>query len=184
MTGRGLIITGTRGAGKTTMSELLVSSNIGFACVPAVTTRQPRADDRPGAYRYITLARFQELTSAGLLLVRGQYGGNAYGIETSAVGNIWQAGLRPIMTITPASAVDLLSVPGRGHWSGMFMDAPDKVLDARLIQAGRPANAGDSVQRLADRMHAASPLVVLQNVGPIDGVMRRLLALIGEQPVG
>lgn len=48
----GLILTGTRGGGKTTLADRLLDG-LGFAQPVGDTTRPPRPDDH-GAYRYRT----------------------------------------------------------------------------------------------------------------------------------
>ena len=48
---RGLFLTGTSGAGKTTLAKVLQQKHTQFRQVKAVTTRQQRDDDSPGSYR-------------------------------------------------------------------------------------------------------------------------------------
>ena len=58
---RGIIVTGTSGAGKSTLTGMLRAHNPAFEQVKAVTTREPRPDDGPGAYEYLTGEGFDGL---------------------------------------------------------------------------------------------------------------------------
>jgi guanylate kinase len=159
----GVIITGTRGAGKTTLSRLLVASNTSFVLVPAVTTRSERTDDAPGAYDYLESSAFETIDESGGLLISATYGSYRYGILKSAASAVVSAGRIPVITVTPQAAHMLLERPEPISWTGIFLDAPDEMLDERLARDGRPASQFDVEQRHVDRSYAGPPLVVLLN---------------------
>src|SRR5687768_8785213 len=64
---QGIVLTGTRGAGKSVVAKELHAAGIG-AHVRSVTTRGSRADDA-GHYEYLTAAAFDEEAAAGRFLV-------------------------------------------------------------------------------------------------------------------
>src|SRR3972149_2155596 len=59
---RGVIITGTSGAGKTTIARKLCESHEIFEIVQATTTRKQRNDDNPSEYQYINEDEFKNFT--------------------------------------------------------------------------------------------------------------------------
>ncbi|WP_410171854.1 nucleoside/nucleotide kinase family protein [Amycolatopsis heterodermiae] len=112
---RGLIVTGTRGAGKTTIVDLLLRARTEMMAVSAVTTRSPRADDRPGAYEFLIVSAFAALERQDMLVLSTRYVDNNYGITRAAVQNVFSQGQRPVRTITPDTAGVVLYSSGNGY---------------------------------------------------------------------
>ncbi|MBV1849557.1 hypothetical protein [Catellatospora tritici] len=176
----GLVITGTRGAGKTTLAELLLrESGTAMRRVPSFTTRPPRADDLPGTYRFGSAGDFARLQADGQLVLVGSYGAFQYGIAVSDIESVLRAGWRPLLTVAPRQAYGLLAGPSGAGWAGAFVDAADEVLDERLAADGRPADAQDQRQRQEDRRFARPPLALVPNDGSVTEAMERLLAALG-----
>ncbi|MBB5854007.1 hypothetical protein ACFQ05_11920 [Amycolatopsis umgeniensis] len=178
---RGLIVTGTRGAGKTTIVVLLSERLEICVPVPAVTTRPSRSDDRAGAYEYATMARFAELSSSGALFVEANYSGYEYGIEHAEVRAILARQQIPVMTITPKLAVQVAHSRQHGTWLPVFVDSPDELLDRRLADDGRPATQEDRLQRVADREFRQPPLVLVENAGAIETAVDQIEELLHSE---
>lgn len=178
------MITGTRGAGKTTLADILVGDGSAIR-VGSITTRPPRADDLPGTYSYTSDAEFEALLDASRLVLVSRYGEFRYGISAESIAAVRRSGRIPLMTVSPDATARLLRDEVR--WRGAFIDARDDVLDSRLAAAGRPAGEWDRRRRAVDRRFAAEPLVVVDNSGGVTGTtaeLRRVLGLSGALRAG
>src|SRR5271157_369708 len=103
----GILITGTSGAGKSTVSRKLCEQYALFEIVPAVTTRKPRADDSISQYRYVGQEEFEDSARKGELLIASEYRGERYGISVSAFQNVVGNGKIPLFVVTPTSVEPL-----------------------------------------------------------------------------
>jgi guanylate kinase len=157
----GLVLTGTRGAGKSTIAKALVERG-GYGLVGAVTTRPPRPDD-DGVYTYLTNDEMRDLDSQGELIVTATYGGYRYGISGLAAQDVAGRGKVPIVVITPESVVKFLSSSAGVQWAAVFIDAPDHLLDGRLEADNRTASPADIAQRRIDRRVGLAGLDVVVN---------------------
>ena len=175
---KGLILTGTRGSGKSTIAYAIAQELSDFVVVPAVTTRARRRDDRPGAYRYMSPEEFAVLIANEQLLVESRYGTAAYGIVAADVAQLLERGALPILTITPEAARELVAKDASIHWSGLFLDAPDDLLDSRLIEDGRPPSEDVWAQRREDRSWAQPPLVCWMNMGSLMEAVQAVLSIM------
>jgi guanylate kinase len=142
----GLVLTGTRGSGKSAVAAVLLARGE-FTRPVGVTTRPPRPDDQ-GAYAFLSAAEFTGLEQAGRLAVSSYYAGQCYGVDRRELDRIRHSGLRPLLTLTPEAAARF----GQSHgWRAVFLDASDGVLDQRLRARGGPFADGDHAQRRDDR---------------------------------
>lgn len=130
----GIIITGTSGAGKSTIAKELCKNDANgnpspFEVVLAVTTRPPRSDDYN--YEYIEDAEFDNLLKNGKLLTNTYYRDKQYGVKHDKYKDVLLKGKFPILILTPDSAMSLLN-----HLDGRFMcffiDSTDEELINRL----------------------------------------------------
>jgi ribose 1,5-bisphosphokinase PhnN len=159
----GLVLTGTSGAGKSTLAEALCARDRRFSWVSAVTTRDPRPDDRPGAYSYITVREFENLKVNNLLLNHTEYRDRSYGISVEAALEPLDHGLIPLILASPESVVRFKRVSGDLRsdrraatvdpcFFRVFLDAPDAVINQRLgLREGIEVDPGILVQRSRDR---------------------------------
>lgn len=140
----GIIITGTSGAGKTTIARKLCEKYNRFQIIKAVTTRARRQDDY-GEYSYINKEQFKELEETGKLLTKAEYKGESYGIVHEEFQKVINNKI-PLLIIAPHSAIEKLST-----FFTIFLDAPDKILNERLIYRGEQINEIERRQREEDR---------------------------------
>lgn len=147
--------------------------------VPSVTTRG-RRDDDGDHYAHVSRSEFAELARAQEFLVVAEYGGHWYGVRTKDAEAARAAELPPILTLTPAAAGAFLRHQNRGRWRwrGVFLDAPDAVLDDRLAGRGTPLDGARLAQRAVDRA-GTGELPVVDNVGSLDATLRTVIRVLG-----
>ena len=81
-----LVMSSPSGAGKTTLSRKLLSSDSNIAMSVSVTTRKPRIGEADGKdYYFITQQRFDEMVARGELLEWATVFGNSYGTPKKPV---------------------------------------------------------------------------------------------------
>jgi guanylate kinase len=173
---RGIILTGTSGAGKSTISDLLRKRDETFEQVKAVTTRDPRPDDEPGSYVHLTDGEFDGLR--GSLIIWAEYRGKRYGIIRDHLADVERRGKAPVLVITPRSLLEFLERSagnGSSPFLTVFIDAPDDELDARLgIRGDSERRPAVLAQRGEDRSHQAVCRLVLENRGREHSLARLL----------
>jgi guanylate kinase len=160
---RGLILTGTRGSGKTCLAWLLCREALGFCQPVGLTTRSPRPDDA-GKYSYLTAHDFAAKERAGDFLVSSSYGESRYAVSHEAVDEIFGRAGHPLLTLTPEAAIRLSAELG---WLAIFLDAPDEALNRRLLVRDGALRAQDYRQRSADRSVASSLAQVVNADGEL-----------------
>lgn len=78
-----ITIVGVSGTGKTSLSQNLQKN--GFELIPSITTREPRTEDLPGAYEFVSKSEFKKLESRGMLYESTEYHGHYYGTKLDSV---------------------------------------------------------------------------------------------------
>jgi len=159
-----LIITGTRCAGKTTLSEQFLQRNSQFALVNAITTRPKRDSEEGGHYVFVSDADFKKKD----LFVSVTYHEYSYGIEINAIQNVLQRGAIPLMIVSPES-VKLISEKNDSNFHlTLFIDSDDEELDERLTNRGKTDKdlKAEKKQRTTDRQFAYKSVYRLKNNGP------------------
>ena len=164
-----LVITGTRGAGKSTIGRRLCDKHDVFQLVEAVTTRPPREDDVPGEYHYLSTEEFSELKNGQRLFIESEYDGSYYGITHEAIKRVKASCRTPVLIITPESANRLESDGSsdredRPKYFTVFLDASDETLDRRVSsRRWQNANSG-RLQLEGDRALSDACLYMVQNI--------------------
>lgn len=160
---QGIVLTGTRGSGKTTIAKEIKNRCHSITQVAAVTNRKPRSDDEEWHYKYLTEEEFDILRKNGELLIQDEYMGNFYGILQSDFQKIIQQNKIPLLTITPKSAQDLQEQKNETFFS-IFIDAPDDILSSRLSQRQSKISIDENIQRLEDRKYSREFLYCIKNI--------------------
>lgn len=158
---QGVVLTGTSGAGKTSVARKLIETGEGFALVQALTTRKQREDDKTGEYLYLSEEEFAKLDKQGDLLIKSKYRGDNYGIAIKTFQELVNNGRVPVIVVTPESVQNLEETQRnkpneRLSFFTVFMDAPDNILDDRLKDSGQQSTKSIEDQRLNDRQYEKS----------------------------
>ena len=168
---KGIIITGTSGAGKSTIAGRLCEKFKEFQVVQAVTTRKPREDDLSNMYQYMSKEEFDKLDKDRELLIKAKYRGEYYGITYQALNIVLDNSRVPILVLTPESTKSLeedSKERGEFKFFIIFLDAPDDVLNSRLAERGEQINNNVEKQRREDRIYSKDCLYVISNTGDVD----------------
>ena len=95
-----LVLSSPSGAGKTTLSRMLLRADRSVELSVSVTTRPKRRREVDGHdYHFITLAHFQRMVKAGELLEWAEVFGNCYGTPRRPVEKALAAGRDMIFDI-------------------------------------------------------------------------------------
>jgi guanylate kinase/deoxycytidine triphosphate deaminase len=155
----GLVVTGAKASGKTTIVRRLCELDSRFAHVKAVTTRPKRPDDREDEFEFLSNEEFEDLKARDELRVHAHYFGNNYGIKKSAIAAELARKKIPVLTITPESAVKFFGVTKDGVATAsdsspayllIFLRWPDEVLEQRSSDRG---DADETQERQKQREH-------------------------------
>ncbi len=149
MTGQLIVLCGPSGVGKSTLSKL-ISSELGVAYVPAVTTRERRpGDDRGKAYEHVDEDNFFDRLDTGEFLEYAQNYDEYYATPKHPALDLLAEGRDVLLEIDVQGALQV-----RFHYPRallVFILPPDEsVLKERLIERGR-----DDVRQINKRFRAA-----------------------------
>lgn len=186
---QGLVLTGTSGAGKTTVARKLSETSKVFTVVPAVTTRKQREDDKPSEYSYVSKEQFRNLREQAELLIESQYEGDYYGITTRAFQDVASGEKVSLLVITPESVEKLIDEQGSKGYEGklsfltIFLDSPDDILNSRLVQRGQQITENVMTRRHEDRLRSKACIYVIRNTD-VDKTTELILSLWEYRRVG
>jgi guanylate kinase/deoxycytidine triphosphate deaminase len=185
----GIIITGTSGAGKSTIARILCEKFKEFQVVQAVTTRKPREDDLSNMYQYMSKEEFDKLDKDRALLIKANYRGDYYGITYHALKIVLDNSRVPLLVLTPESTKSLeedRKERGEFKFFIIFLDAPDDVLNSRLVERGEQINENVEKQRREDRIYDKDCLYVISNTGDVDieDTAQLIYSLWGYRDIG
>lgn len=177
---KGIVLTGTSGAGKTSVARKLIETGERFSLVQTLTTRKQREDDKTGEYLYLSEEEFAKLDKQGDLLIKLKYRGDNYGIAVKTFEELINDGRVPVIVITPESVQKLeetqLNKPNeRPSFLTIFLDAADNTLDDRLKYRGEQNANSITEQRLSDRQYEKSCIYTIINTD-----LAKTNALIGS----
>jgi guanylate kinase len=151
---RGLlfVLSSPSGAGKTTLSRLLLRADRKVELSISVTTRPKRRGEIDGRdYHFVDRARFDELVAAGELLEWAEVFGNRYGTPRRPVVKALRAG-RDVLFDIDWQGTQQLREKARHDLVSVFILPPTAVeLESRLRR-----RAQDSKAEIGSRMAKAS----------------------------
>jgi len=128
-----LVLSSPSGAGKTTLSRLLLERYASIALSISVTTRKPRPGEADGRdYHFIDRARFDAMVARGDLLEWAEVFGNHYGTLRAPVERVLAAG-RDVLFDIDWQGTQQLRERGRADLVSVFVLPPSiPDLEARL----------------------------------------------------
>jgi guanylate kinase len=147
-----LVLSSPSGAGKTTLSRLLLKADRNVELSVSVTTRQQRRGEVDGRdYHFIELARFKAMVKTGKLLEWAEVFGHCYGTPRQPVEKALQAG-RDVLFDIDWQGTQQLREKARDDLVSVFILPPSvKELERRLER-----RAQDSRDIIGARMAKAA----------------------------
>lgn len=173
---KGIILTGTSGAGKTTIVKELLAGDDNYADARALTTR-PERDDDEGHYIYTDEVNFEN--SRGHFLTSTIYRNYKYAITKPEIKRIFDSGKLAILVVSPESYGEMNEKDKEGFLS-FFIDTDDTSLDERISQRdGCEVSKEIQSQRKRDRLFADAPDYIVQNndIKASTDIIKRLVDL-------
>jgi guanylate kinase len=128
-----LVLSSPSGAGKTTLSRMLLDHDPAVELSVSVTTRTRRANEKDGIdYHFIDRARFDHMVEAGELLEWAEVFGNLYGTPRAPVEASLAAG-RDVLFDIDWQGTQQLREKARGDMASIFVLPPSmRELEQRL----------------------------------------------------
>jgi len=166
---KGIIITGTSGAGKLNIARKLCDQYEIFQIVQAITTRKPRKDDNVEEYHYINQEKFENLSKKNALLIKSEYREEYYGITHEAFQQVIDNKKIPLLVITPKSTKEFEITQYQKQYKEqltfftIFLDASNNILDNRLTNRGEKIDKTIEEQRREDREYSETCLYTIKN---------------------
>jgi guanylate kinase len=141
------VVTGPSGAGKGTLSQLVLPRFPELAHTVSATTRAQRPGEKDGVeYWFLDRAEFDRRIAAGEFLEWVDYVGNHYGTLNSEIERLRGAGKAPLLELETDGALRVKArVPGAVT---IFVKAPVEELERRLRQRATESS-GVIEERLA-----------------------------------
>ena len=155
-----LVLSSPSGAGKTTLSRMLLDHDRSVELSVSVTTRTRRANEKDGRdYHFIDKARFTHMVEAGELLEWAEVFGNLYGTPRAPVEASLAAG-RDVLFDIDWQGTQQLREKARGDMASIFVLPPSipdleqrlrsRAQDSDEVIHGRMAKAADEMSHWAE----------------------------------
>jgi guanylate kinase len=151
MSGQLFVVTAPSGAGKTTLTRMLLEQEGGVHLSVSHTTRLPRPGERDGHdYHFVSVDTFKSLRDAGEFIEWAEVHGNFYGTSATWIRRQRDAGYDVLLEIDWQGARQVrLSFPDA---IGIFILPPSiEELERRLVNRGQ-----DDADVIARRVAAAA----------------------------
>jgi guanylate kinase len=128
-----LVLSSPSGAGKTTLSRMLLDADAAVRLSVSVTTRPPRPGEVDGRdYRFISAVQFESMRQAGDLLEFAEVFGNRYGTPRAPVEEAMAAG-RDVLFDIDWQGTQQLREQARSDMASIFVLPPSiEELERRL----------------------------------------------------
>ncbi|MEN3973756.1 guanylate kinase [Emcibacter sp. SYSU 3D8] len=150
-----LVLSSPSGAGKTTLSRLLLAQDSEITMSVSVTTRAPRPGEIDGKdYFFVDTARFEAMVEQNELLEHAKVFGNMYGTPKAPVEAALQAGRDVLFDIDWQGTQQLGSQVAQDMVKVFILPPSTEALELRLqtraqdpadVVAGRMAKAADEM---------------------------------------
>ena len=136
--GKAIIFSAPSGAGKSTMIESLMASELPLGFSVSATTRAPRGEEKDGiSYHFMTPEKFASLVDAGEFVEYEEvYEGLSYGTLCSEVEKMWANGVVPLFDIDVVGGQTLKQVFGDSALSIFVVPPSIEELERRLKSRG------------------------------------------------
>ncbi len=155
-----LVLSSPSGAGKTTLSRLLLKADKSVELSVSVTTRPRRAGEKQGRdYRFIQKSQFQKMRENGELLESAEVFGNFYGTPRAPVEKALAAG-RDVLFDIDWQGTQQLREKVKDDVATIFVLPPStadleqrlrtRALDSGDVIASRMAKAADEMTHFAE----------------------------------
>jgi guanylate kinase len=155
-----LVLSSPSGAGKTTLSRMLLESDRSVELSVSVTTRPRRANEQDGIdYHFIDVARFRKMVENNELLESAEVFGNLYGTPRRPVEQALAAG-RDVLFDIDWQGTQQLREKARSDMASIFVLPPSirelerrlhmRALDDERVIKSRMAKAGDELSHWAE----------------------------------
>lgn len=155
-----LVLSSPSGAGKTTLSRMLLKVDSSVELSVSVTTRPRRANEKHGRdYRFIQKSQFDKMVQNGELLEWAEVFGNFYGTPRAPVERALAAG-RDVLFDIDWQGTQQLRERARGEMASIFVLPPsspelerrlrERALDEEVVIKARMAKAGDELSHWAE----------------------------------
>ncbi len=146
-----LVLSSPSGAGKTTLSRMLLESDNLISMSVSVTTRKPRPNEVDGKdYFFVSPEKFESMVTSGEFLEYATVFGNRYGTPKKAVLDALVSGRDVLFDIDWQGTQQLRQLPG--DLASIFILPPShEELERRLRQ-----RASDSEEVMKERMSQAA----------------------------
>ncbi len=146
------IVSSPSGAGKSTISRMLLAAEQGLELSVSATTRQPRPGEIDGTdYHFVSVDRFREMVAANDFLEWAHVFGNRYGTPREQVEKALAAGRDVLFDIDWQGAQQLYQQAG-GDVVRIFIFPPSMEELERRLRARRT----DSEEVISERMARAA----------------------------
>ena len=155
-----LVLSSPSGAGKTTLSRMLLEADNSVELSVSVTTRPRRANEQDGIdYHFIDVARFRKMVENNELLESAEVFGNLYGTPRLPVEQALAAG-RDVLFDIDWQGTQQLREKARSDMASIFVLPPSirelerrlqmRALDDERVIKSRMAKAGDELSHWAE----------------------------------
>lgn len=155
-----LILSSPSGAGKTTLSRLLLERDIGLSMSVSCTTRPKRPGETPGVdYHFVDEAAFEAMIAQGDMLEHAEVFGNRYGTPRKPVEAALNSG-RDVLFDIDWQGTQQLKQTARDDVVSVFVLPPSfaelekrlhsRAQDAPEVVARRMAKASDEMSHWAE----------------------------------
>jgi guanylate kinase len=149
-----LVLSSPSGAGKTTLSRMLLKSDPSVELSVSVTTRPRRANEKNGRdYRFIQKAQFERMLQKGELLESAEVFGNLYGTPRAPVERALAAG-RDVLFDIDWQGTQQLEKAGRDLVTIFVLPPSAADLERRLRTRAQDSDdvIGSRMAKAADEM--------------------------------